>query len=189
MSAIPCLFRSAANSLEASAIASYGKSSLCPSQSISPRSSTQSHGLALTSVGPYSVILSKYQPKRPYRGDRAGRSGVALADAIAESLRPNTAPLTTRAEVTARAGRWRWHTPWCAHSLWCLCRHVHGPDVRAGTTRPRLHPRLRLRLCLIERLRLPRGYLALWRSRGDLAAIALKRYRSNPPMHARSTET
>jgi hypothetical protein len=65
-------------------------------------------------------------------------------------------------------GRSRWHTLECAHSLWCMRRHVHGPDVRDGTTRPRLHSRLRLRLCIVERLRLPRGHLALRRSRGDL---------------------
>jgi hypothetical protein len=55
-----------------------------------------------------------------------------------------------------------------AHSLWCLRRHVHGPDVRARTTRPSVHPRVRLRVCIVERLRLPRRHMALRSSRGDL---------------------
>src|SRR5262249_45817430 len=67
-----------------------------------------------------------------------------------------------------------------AYSLWRQRSRVHDVDVRARAPASAPHPRLRGWLRVVERVRVPRGHLALRRRRAALGAD-----RAPPLLHAR----
>jgi hypothetical protein len=92
----------------------------------------------------------RHRSRRRITSDRAPSGRQTRIGRIQEwstSTRHPPKPTLSPPGAQGQAGRSHWQTPGCAHSLWCLRRHVHGPDVRARTTRARLHPRFRFRLC------------------------------------------
>lgn len=76
------------------------------------------------------------------------------------------------AEVGSLARR---QTGRCAHRFRGSCPHLHDADVCAGEPQQQVHPRFWLRLPVVQRLRIPRGWPfgvveAIW------AVIAFRRY-------------